>query len=216
MDVDTGRVEAFSDGVFAVAITLLVLDLNVAGPPRATNGSLAAQLGHLWPNYAAYVVSFLVIGILWVNHHALFAKIGRTDRPLLFLNLLLLMAVALLPFPTRTLAVYLRHGSSWDARVAAALYSAVMWGVGLAFTGIYLWAGRGGLLHESVEVDEHRSAFRQFGLGSFAYPVIIGLAFVNAEVALLGHFVLAVFYVVDRTSVVAGAAPAGPDDPDPA
>jgi hypothetical protein len=93
---ETGRTEAFSDGVLAIAVTLLVLDLHV--PPRNTlHEPLAVALAHEWPAYAAYVTSFLIIGIIWVNHHAVFELVGRVDRSVLFLNLLLLMSVVAIP-----------------------------------------------------------------------------------------------------------------------
>jgi hypothetical protein len=100
--VNRGRLEAFSDGVFAVAITLLVLDLAVAGPGPG-HGSLAHQLAHRWPGFAAYVISFLTIGIIWVNHHALVSNLKVVTRPLMFLNLLLLMFVVLVPSRRRRL-----------------------------------------------------------------------------------------------------------------
>ena len=193
----TTRVEAFSDGVFAVAITLLVLDLKV---PLHGQGTVADQLGNQWPGYAAYFVSFLVIGIIWVNHHTLMSKLARVDRSLLFLNLLLLLTVVFIPYPTAVVAQYLRHGG-WDAQVAVAFYSAVMEAMSLAFSAIYLWAGsHHDLLVPSVAVERHRSAFRQFGFGTVAYLLLIGFSFVSAELALAGHFVLAVFYVFDWTA----------------
>jgi uncharacterized membrane protein len=107
--VVSGRLEAFSDGVFAVAITLLALDLAVAGPGH---GSLAHQLADHWPSFVAYVVSFFVIGITWVNHHALIETFVKVDRSLLFLNLVLLMfvvaiAVALVSAPASLLVIAL-------------------------------------------------------------------------------------------------------------
>src|SRR5205085_2423787 len=92
----TARLEAFSDGVLAIAATLLVLELRV---PEA-GGDLAAALASQWPSYVVYVVSFLTIGIIWVNHHSLLAHVRRVDRPLLFLNLWLLLTISLIPFPT--------------------------------------------------------------------------------------------------------------------
>src|SRR3989442_555420 len=114
--MDTKRLEAFSDGVFAVAITLLVLDLR---DPRG-GGDLTHRLLRLWPNYAAYAVSFLVIGIIWVTHHDTFDRLRSVDRQLQFLNLLLLMTVALIPFPTSVLAEHLRDGR--DSHPAAVVY----------------------------------------------------------------------------------------------
>src|SRR5450631_940604 len=123
------RLEAFSDGVFAVAITLLALDLRVDGPGY---GTLAHQLALEWPSFAAYVVSFFVIGIVWVNHHALFTSFSRADRSLMFLNLLLLLWIVAIPFATSTMATYLRTGGG-DAHLAAAVYSAVLEGMSLSF-----------------------------------------------------------------------------------
>ena len=107
--VSRGRLEAFSDGVFAVAITLLALNLAVAGPGH---GSLAHQLADRWPSFVAYAVSFTTIGIIWVNHHGVFKTFAAIDRVLVFLNLLLLFFVVVIPFATTTLADYLRGGGS--------------------------------------------------------------------------------------------------------
>lgn len=191
-----GRVEAFSDGVIAVAITLLVLDLRVAGPGH---GPLTTQLAHEWPSYSAYIVSFMVIGIIWVNHHTLLARYATVDRTLLFLNLLLLMFITVIPFPTALLAQYLRDGGR-DAHVAAALYGAVMEGMGLSFGLLYWWGGRHPeLLHAQIDPALHRRMLRQFGLGAVLYLLAIALALVSAPLALAAHFAIAVFYVFDRT-----------------
>ena len=205
--METTRVEAFSDGVFAIAITLLVL--NVAIPkPSARSGDLLRVLRLEWPFYAAYVVSFLVIGIIWVNHHAMFQLIVRADRPLLFINLLLLLVVALIPFPTGLLATYIRHGSA-DAHVAAAVYSAAMLAMSICFTGLWLWVTRpaGGLLHERLDPVVARAAIRRFGVGTVVYALAIGLSFVNAVLTLAFHFLLAVYYAFDQLALSAGASP---------
>src|ERR1700745_210562 len=101
--MDRRRAEAFSDGVFAVAITVLVFDLLSIGTHTLT----ATVLLHEWPAYFAYVVSFLTIGIMWMNHHSIMANITRVDRPLLVLNLFLLMGVVVIPFPTSIVAEHL-------------------------------------------------------------------------------------------------------------
>ena len=191
------RLEAFSDGVFAVAITLLVLDLHV---PAAGHRSLARNLETQWPAYAAYVISFAVIGIIWVNHHTLMHKLARVDRWLLFINLGLLLSIVLIPFPTAVVAEYLRK-ASWDSKVAVAFYNVVMEVMSLGFAAIYWWAGRHHeLLHESVDVEAHRSSFARFTLGTSMYLALVGVAFLNATVALAGDFVLAAFYVFDWTA----------------
>src|SRR6266511_2340537 len=98
------RVGAFSDGVFAIAITLLVLDLGVPPREELREGGLAAALAHQWPSYLAYLVSFLIIGIIWVNHHTVFDKVRFVDRPVLFANLAVLLTTSVIPFPTHLLA----------------------------------------------------------------------------------------------------------------
>ena len=103
---ETARLETFSDGVFAIAATLLILEITLSG-----HGSVAHELLHAWPSYAAYAISFLTIGIIWVNHHTVFTQIGRVDRTFLFINVVFLMIVAFSPFPTRVLAEHLRDGS---------------------------------------------------------------------------------------------------------
>jgi uncharacterized membrane protein len=126
--LNTNRAEAFSDGVFAIAATLLVLELKV---PHVEPGGLSVALLERWPSYATYVVSFLTIGIIWVNHHAVMERIKNVNRPLLFLNLVFLMAVAAIPFPTALLADYLQAGH--DERLASAIYGATMALMGIAF-----------------------------------------------------------------------------------
>ena len=123
----TDRLETFSDGVFAVAITLLVLGLHVSAP----RGALARALGLEWPHYATYVVSFLTIGIIWMNHHAQFKRIEHADRTLMVLNLILLMIVTAIPFPTSLLATYLHDGA--DEQVAAAVYAGTLLAMSIAF-----------------------------------------------------------------------------------
>ena len=113
--METGRVEAFSDGVFAIAITLLILAVGV--DQARASGSLSHQLLHLWPAYIAYAVSFVTVGIMWINHHQLFHHFAGADRTLLLLNTLLLMSIAFTPFPTRVVAEFAHTNS--DRRAAA-------------------------------------------------------------------------------------------------
>src|SRR5215475_9549145 len=115
--MDSRRAEAFSDGVFAVAITVLVFELLSIG----THELSAAVLLHAWPSYFAYVVSFLTIGIMWMNHHTILAHVKRVDRPLLVLNLLLLMVIVAIPFPTQLVAEHLFDGAATAATYTLAL-----------------------------------------------------------------------------------------------
>jgi uncharacterized membrane protein len=123
------RIEAFSDAVIAVAITLLALDLHVPDPAGA--GTLAHKLGEQWPNYAAYVVSFLTIGIIWINHHAMLRRVMSVDHAILMLNLVLLLTIGVLPFTTALMAEYLKatHGQ----HLAAVIYGGSFLAMSLAF-----------------------------------------------------------------------------------
>ena len=130
----TSRLEAFSDGVFAIAATLLVLELRV--PPETSD--LPAALLHLWPAYAAYLVSFITIGIIWVNHHTLLEHCRRVDRRFLYLNLFLLVTVGIVPFPTSLVDQYIlsEHG----ATAALVVYGLGAVLIAIAFTGVFLYA----------------------------------------------------------------------------
>src|SRR5215471_6251356 len=133
--MDSKRAEAFSDGVFAIAITLLVLDLRLPSPD-AGQPSLTHQLLHAWPHYFAYVVSFLTIGIMWMNHHTIMAHVNRVDRPLLVLNLLLLMGVVAIPFPTQLVAEHLRGRGGTAATVT---YGLVMIAMSAGFAAMWVY-----------------------------------------------------------------------------
>jgi uncharacterized membrane protein len=187
----TNRLEAFSDGVFAIAATLLVLELHV---PAAGSGPLWPQIIAQWPSYACYVVSFLTIGIIWVNHHQLFALIARIDRPMLFLNLLLLMVTSLLPFPTALMAQWAVEDQ--QASVAAALLGCVFLLMGLAFGGIWLYAV---LRHDLVGPEFDRASARKsiprFTAGNLAYLIGIGLSFLSPLTGLLLYGLVAIYYV---------------------
>ncbi len=111
----TNRLESFSDGVIAVAITLLVLGITVPNPNAHPHRSLLFELGTHWPDYAAYAVSFVTIGIIWINHHAMINRLRDADYTILILNLLLLMSIGILPFATDLMATYLRDASGRTA-----------------------------------------------------------------------------------------------------
>jgi uncharacterized membrane protein len=197
---ETGRIEAFSDGVLAIAITLLVLDLRV--PPKTSlSGPLAATLGGEWPAYAAYVTSFLIIGIIWVNHHGVFQLIARVDRTALFLNILLLMAVAAIPFTTALLSEYLRAGDP-DARTAALIYSAVMVAMSLAFAALYTHLVRHPeQLADGVDpVAVRRSVIRFSAVGIVLYLATLVVALFSAPACLIAHFVIALYYCFQQTA----------------
>jgi uncharacterized membrane protein len=185
------RLEAFSDGVFAIAATLLVLDLHVQARP----GHLASALGREWPHYVTFVVSFLTIGIIWVNHHGQFHRIAKVDRTLLFLNLPLLMFVVLIPFPTDLLAGYLHSGS--DQHVAAALYSGTFLAMGLCFATSWRYVAKhGDLLIRAISEQELSALIRRNAVGQGIYVAALGLAFVSAPVCLALCALSAVYYML--------------------
>ena len=192
--MSTSRTEAFSDGVFAIAATLLVLELKV---PQVGPGGLADALLGNWPSYATYVVSFLVIGIIWVNHHAVMERTRKVNRPLLFLNLMFLMAVALIPFPTALLADYLQAGH--DERLAAAVYGGSMTLMGVTFGSIwaYVVLSGGDLLHKGVDPVRARRSLWVFAAGNPLYVIAIGASLVSAMLALVIYALLALFYLFD-------------------
>ena len=201
--MDKGRTEAFSDGVLAVAITLLVLDLHVES---GGGESLAAQLGHNWPNFAAYLVSFFVIGVIWVNHHALFTLVEQVDRVLLFGNLTLLLFVTTLPFTTSSLATFLPGGGS-DARWAVGLYGVSNIGMAVSFTFMLSRIVHHGLLAHPVSADAGRRAVRRFGLGTVAYPVATAGGLLWPPLTLIAIGGLAVYYTLEQTQLLPGAKP---------
>ena len=214
--MDRGRLEAFSDGVFAVAITLLALDLTV---PEPGHGAIAHQLAGHWPSFAAYVVSFLTIGIIWVNHHALVRNFATVDRVTLFLNLLMLFFVVTIPFATATMAAYLREGGA-DAALAAAIYQGVFLGMSIAFGGLFWWSIRKAHLTVPLAGSTARTALLRFTIGNLAYAAAIGVAYLSAPASLLMSALIAVYYVFEQTPA-RRPAPAGggqedaePDDGD--
>jgi uncharacterized membrane protein len=193
--VESTRLEAFSDGVFAVAITLLALNLAVPGPGH---GPLGSQLSSHWPVFAAYVVSFLTIGIIWVNHHALLRNFARVDRVVLFINLLLLFFVVAIPFATATMADYLRLGGP-DAALAAAIYQGVFLGMSLSFGALFWWSIRRSHLKAPLPQARTWRALARFAGGNVAYAAAIGVAYLSAPVSLLISALVAVYYMFEQT-----------------
>jgi uncharacterized membrane protein len=186
-DSNTARVEAFSDGIFAVAATLLVLDLRDPGTP------LAKGLANAWPHYATYAVSFLTIGIIWMNHHAQFNRIAHADRTLMVLNLFLLMFVTLIPFPTGLLADHLAKRQ--DESVAAAVYAGTLLAMSIAFFSTYVWAARKKLFGEWVGEQHVGYLVRRNGVGLLAYVAAIAIAWLNASVSLALCGLVAMYYL---------------------
>jgi uncharacterized membrane protein len=190
--VNKNRVEAFSDGVFAIAITLLVL--TVAQPHNY--GNLAHELGTQWPSLAAYIISFAVIGIMWINHHSVFMHLEHVDRGLLYLNLLLLMTIAFLPYPTGVLGQALAKGQG--TQTAAVVYGVVMALNAYAWGGLWLYASRHRrLLRPDFPEGERARATLLFNFGVLVYTLAVGMAFINAYAFLALQGALAIYYAFD-------------------
>lgn len=191
--VPKARLEAFSDGVFAIAITLLVLDIGV---PDAGDDGLARALLEQWPVYAAYVVSFMTIGIIWINHHSVIANLASVDRTFLLLNLLLLLWVGVIPWPTKLTAEFMLSGGA-DERTAAFVYAGVMTAMGATFGAMWRYATR----HRRLVIDTlsdteiRRSTFR-FRIGAPVYLLSMLVALISAPASLAIIAALAVYYLL--------------------
>lgn len=209
LTMPTGRVEAFSDGVFAFAMTLLVLSFQV---PHASDGGLTKALLAQWPSYLSYVVSFFSTGIMWINHYAIFRLIARVDRFVLVMNLIHLLGVAFFPYPTALLGQYLF--SERDARVAAVLYAGTATVIGIGFMGFWIYAVRHGLLRDHVDQARARATIPRLGISLLAYPLGIVVAFFSAPLSLALFALIHVYYLFNQTpEVLACAASAKADLP---
>jgi len=187
----TNRLEAFSDGVLAIAITLLILEISV---PHARGEDLLDALARQWPSYAAYIVSFLTIGIMWVNHHALFDHVHTVDRGLLFVNLFLLMVIAFIPFPTALLAEYLRNSDG--GRVAGVIYCLTYLVVGVGFVSLWGYLRRHPELRRPELTDDGIArAVRRSWRGPFAYLVAALVALLSPYAALAVCGAVAIYFV---------------------
>jgi TMEM175 potassium channel family protein len=188
------RTESFSDGVFGFAATLLVL--NVSGALASLSHRIEAfSLLALWPTYATYAVSFMTIGIMWINHHALFERVKRVDRPIQFINLLLLMIIAFIPFPTAVFSSSLQSGEGES--VAAASYGFVFAAMGTTFSLLWAYAIRRRLIHESIHRGRAWASLARAGIGAPGYPVAAVLSLLNARIGLALYSLLALFYLFD-------------------
>jgi uncharacterized membrane protein len=192
--VETGRVEAFSDGVFAIAITLLILAVGIE--EALAEGDVAHHLVNLWPAYLAYAVSFLTVGIMWVNHHLVFRQFARVDRPLLLLNIFLLMMVAFTPFPTRVVAESAQ--TPVDRRAAALLYGITMTLTAIAFFAVWIYGSRR-VLRPDADRREVSGITRSYLPGTPMYATATLLALVSPIASLIMFAALALFYAISST-----------------
>ena len=190
--MSTARLETFADGVFAIAATLLVLNIEV---PELGDKSLAHELAKLWPAYVGYAVSFLTIGIIWVNHHTVLRQLRGIDRTFLFINVFFLLCIAFIPFPTRLLATYVRTD---DGKAAALAYGVTLTITALFFNLMWRYAigGGGRLLRPDAdrrEVDGITRSYRP-GVPMYAGATVVG-GF-QAELGAALFAAIALFYVL--------------------
>jgi uncharacterized membrane protein len=206
------RLEAFSDGVLAIAITLLVIEIR---PPELHEGEqLTHALWAQWPSYVAYLVSFLTIGVIWLNHHRIFEQVVRVDGPLLLLNLNLLLWTALIPFPTAVVAEHL-GGAGEAARTASALYSGVLLVMGLSFGALFAWVTHTDrLLGRLPPPGVVRAARLRFMIGQAAYAAAFALSWVSAPLALALCGLMGLYYAFDQASVPAEPEPGDQQPPE--
>jgi uncharacterized membrane protein len=199
--VSTNRLETFADGVFAIAATLLILNVDTQ---VGSSGEIGSHLLHIWPSYAGYVVSFLTIGIIWANHHTVMNQIARVDRAFLMLSVVFLMSVAFIPFPTRLVAEHIRDDG---ARAATVAYGITLTFV--AINAIWFYAAKNGrLLREDADEATVRGISRTYRLGPVLYVAITLVALVSPPTgaALFGAFAL--FWLFESSLFGRDRAPA--------
>jgi len=192
---DTGRLETFADGVMAIAITLLILEVHV---PQTAGRSLGTALARQWPSYAGFLVSFLTIGIIWVNHHHMFKLIARSNHAFLMLNVVFLMTICVLPFPTALVADYVRNP---DGRtVATVVYGGVMTAIAIMFNVVWRYAATNHRLMVPGISDEALAKMsRNYLVGPVVYGTATLVAFAEPYISLGVFAALAVYWLLPGT-----------------
>ena len=189
METETTRVEAFSDGMFAIAITLLILEVKVPSPGQ---GHLADALLRQWPSYLAFFLSFAYIGIMWMNHHRMFNHIERSNDTLLLLNLLLLLGVTAVPFPTAVLAAHL---GTPEQRTAALFYNGVFIVIAIFFNLTWRYAVSRRLVDESM-LASAATISRQYAFGPLMYALCFIVAWFDVRASIALSVAMAIFFAL--------------------
>jgi uncharacterized membrane protein len=178
---ETVRIEAFSDGVFAIAVTLLILAIKVPKAAELDEGGLSAALLALWPHYLAFVTSFATILAKWVNHHRIFTYIQRSDHTLLYWNGLVLLLVTFLPFPTALMAEYLQHP---EGKIAGAVFSGTFVVISFSFKGLWSYSSQNGrLLVQSINNDDIELINKRLRFAPLMYLVPFAVSFVSPKLS---------------------------------
>jgi uncharacterized membrane protein len=196
--VSTTRLEAFSDGVIAVAITLLVLGIAVPSP-KSTHSLIHALLRQ-WPLYAAYATSFVTIGIIWINHHVMIGRLREADHAILLLNLLLLMCIGVLPFSTNLIAMYLKAGHG--QKLAAGVYAGSFLLMSIAFAALnrHILLRKPHAMKEQLPEQRRQYILSRSVTGLVPYAIATALAVVSAYVTLAICAAIAIFYATPIAS----------------
>ncbi|MGZ4282516.1 MAG: TMEM175 family protein [Gaiellaceae bacterium] len=197
----TSRLETFADGVFAIAATLLIL--NVDAQIRRGEPDLGARLLHIWPSYIAYAASFVTIGIMWINHHAIMSQVDRSDRRFLVANIGLLMCIAFFPFTTRLVAEHVR-GEGAEAAALAYGFTGVATAIMFNLTWFYAALGNR-LLRRDADPAVVRGITRSYIPGPWIYLGATLVAFASPVASIVLFGTIALFYVVE-SSILGGAA----------
>ena len=193
----TTRMEAFSDGIFAIAATLLVLDLVI---PAVTSKDVGHQLAEQWPSYIAYLVSFATIGNAWLNHSVITEYLDRADAILLRLNLALLFFVSVLPFPTHMLAEYLPNEG--DERIAVTVYGLNLLAISAFIAIVWHYALWQRLVTKDNSEDDVRALTAKLDPSLVSYAVVIGLGLWQPKVAVVLYFAIALFMIIPFRAVL--------------
>ncbi|HEX8547372.1 MAG TPA: TMEM175 family protein [Cytophagaceae bacterium] len=191
MEKETGRIEAFSDGVFAIAITLLVLELIIPAQENLDNSSLLMLLKKHWPSYLAFTTSFFSILIMWMNHHEMFRHIHTVTRPVIFANGLLLLLVTAVPFPTSLIAQYIQTPA---ANMAAAVYSGTFVVINISFNLLWYTATKNGCLKKGVDIKTINEFKGLYLIGLPAYLAAFVVAFFHAGLSIMICMVLWLYW----------------------
>ena len=199
LGMSAGRLEAFSDGVLAIVVTLLILDIKV---PLDASGHLGHALGEQWPQYLAYLLSFLIVGIIWLNHHATVQLLARTNHTVQVLNLLLLLPISVLPWPTAVLAEYIRLGTEGDQRIAILIYGVTSGAMAVAFNILWRYLMRHPeLLKPEVTPELLHVRNKRYNLGLPAYPIATALGMISTPLFLALMLGLGILYLLPTPDV---------------
>lgn len=194
---ETARIEAFSDGVFAIAITLLVLEIKIPAHESVAVRGLTQSLVALWPSYLAFLTSFVTILVIWVQHHWIFTQVRRADHPLLYWNGLLLLVVTFIPFPTGLLAEYLLHP---EAKVAASLYTGNFLVISVVFHGLWRHVSKSGRLLARNTISSNWGAAvratKHYKIAPFFYLGAFGLSFISEIAGISSCLLLALLFAL--------------------